>query len=149
VRSPSLSPSEGRRNRRLVRQPSLQGISASADDVAVQPHDLSHALPEPLEDPGVTLTTSPFVIPAEEEMEVQSACAHEDIPLLDDVIDDMPPSEGLQGVTESIGSLDLYEHGRSPEVDINVNQVRTSPRGIDQTGRHASLGGRFAYRHYM
>lgn len=149
VRSPSLSPSEGRRTRRLVRQPSLQGIGAGADDVAVQPHDLSYALPEPLEDPGVTSTISPFVIPVDEEMEVQNACAHEDVPLLDDVIDDMPPSEGLQGVTESIGSLDLYEHSRSPEVDINVNQVRTSPRGINQTGRHASLGGRFAYRHYM
>jgi hypothetical protein len=132
VRSPSLSPSEGRRTRRLVRPPSPQGIGAGADDAAAQPHDQSRALPEPFENPGVTSTTSPFVIPAEEEMEVQSACAHEDVPLLDDVIDDMPPSEGLQGVTESIGSLDLHEHSRSPEVDINVNQVRTSPRGIDQ-----------------
>lgn len=128
MRSPSLSPSEGRRTRRL--QPSLQGIGAGADDVAVQPHDLSHALPEPLEDPGITSTISPFVIPADEEMEVQSACAHEDVPLLDDVIDDMPPSEGLQGVTESIGSLDLYEHSRSPEVDINVNQVGVLPTDI-------------------
>ncbi|KAG1769297.1 hypothetical protein EV702DRAFT_701929 [Suillus placidus] len=126
VRSPSLSPSEGRRTRRVVRPPSLQGMGASADDAAAHLHDQPRALPEPLKDPGVTSTTSPFVIPAEGMIEVQSTCMHEDVPLLDDVIDDMLPSEDLQGVTESIGSLDLHEHSRSPEVDINVNQVGVS-----------------------
>jgi hypothetical protein len=65
-------------------------------------------------------------------MEVQNTCAHEDDPFLDDVIDDMPPSEGLQGVTESIGSLDLHEHSRSPEVDIDVDQVCIIPNEIHQ-----------------
>ncbi|KAG1836128.1 hypothetical protein DFJ58DRAFT_190575 [Suillus subalutaceus] len=99
VRNPSLSPSEGRRIRRVVRPPSPQGIGAGADDVAAQLHDQSRALPEPLEDSA----------------------------LLDDAIDDMLPSEGLQGVTESIGSLDLHEQSRSPEVDTNLNQMDVSP----------------------
>ncbi|KAG2114250.1 uncharacterized protein F5147DRAFT_20263 [Suillus discolor] len=115
MRSPSLSPSEGRRTRRVVRPSSPLGVGAG--DVAVQLDDQSHELPEPLDGPIVT----PFAIPAEGEMEVQNTSAHQDVPL-DDVMDDMIPSEGLQGVTESIGSLDLHEHGRSPEVDINVNQ---------------------------
>ncbi|KAG1884046.1 hypothetical protein F4604DRAFT_1734514 [Suillus subluteus] len=91
VRNPSLSPSEGRRIRRVVRPPSPQGIGAGADDVAVQLHDQSRALPELLEDSA----------------------------LLDDA--------SLQGVTESIGSLDLHEHSRSPEVDTNLNQMDVSP----------------------
>jgi hypothetical protein len=133
VRSPSLSPSEGRRIRRVARPLSSQTISAGADDVAAQPHDQSRALPEPFEVPGVMSTTSPFAIPVEGVIEVQSTCAHEDDPFLDDVIDDMLPSEGLQGVTESIGSLDLHGHSRSPEVDISVNQVCISPNEIHQT----------------
>lgn len=117
MRSPSLSPSEGRRIRRVVRPSSPLGVGA--DDAAAQLDDQSHVLPEPLEGPRVT----PFAIPAEGETEVQNTSAHQDVPL-DDVMDDMMiPSEGLQGVTESIGSLDLHEHGQSPEVDINVNQV--------------------------
>lgn len=99
MRGPSLSPSEGRRIRRVVRPPSPQGISAGAYDVIAQLHDQSRALPEPLGDSV----------------------------LLDDAIDDMLPSEGLQGVTESIGSLDLHEHSRSPEVDTDVNLVGVSP----------------------
>lgn len=127
MRDPSLSPSEGRRTRRVVRPPNPQGIGAGVDDVAAQLHDQSRALPEPLEDPGVAPTTSPFVIPVEGEMEVQSTYAHKDVQLLDATMDDMLPSEGLQGVTESIRSLDLHERSRSPEVDINVDQVGVSP----------------------
>jgi histone-lysine N-methyltransferase SUV39H len=84
-------------------------------------------------------TTSPFTIPVEGAMEVQNTCAHEDDPFLDDVIDDMPPSEGLQGVTESIGSLDLHEHSRSPEVDIDVDQVGVSP--LESIGENECLDG--------
>ncbi|KAG1720772.1 hypothetical protein EDB19DRAFT_548425 [Suillus lakei] len=147
VRSPSLSPSEGRRTRRVVRPSSPQGSGAGGDDDAASGdvsspsarlQDQSHAPPELLEEPGVTSAASPFAIPVEEEIEVletgvKTRRAHRGASPLDDVIDDVLRSEGLQGVTESIGSLDLHEHSRSPEVDINVNQVR----------------GHFAFREYM
>lgn len=135
VRSPSLSPSEGRRIRRVVRPPSPQGISAGADDVAAQLHDHSRALPESIEDPGVTSTASLFAIPMDEELDIRGTAAHEEVPLPDVVVDDMLPSEGLQGVTESIGSMDLHERSRSPQLDVNVNQVGVSPlESICQNG---------------
>ncbi|KAG1904402.1 uncharacterized protein F5891DRAFT_977256 [Suillus fuscotomentosus] len=123
MHSPLWSP-EGQRTRHVVQPSSPLGVGAG--DVAAQLDDQSLVLPEPLEGPRVTPTTSLFAIPGEGEMEVQNTSAHQDVPL-DDIMDDMMPSEGLQGVTESIGLLDLHEHGRSPEVDINVNQVVNSP----------------------
>ncbi|KAG2128684.1 hypothetical protein DEU56DRAFT_503856 [Suillus clintonianus] len=145
VRGHSLSPSEGRRTRRVVRPPSTQGsvADAGADDIAAwvempspsaQLRDQHRTPPEPLQEFGVTSPISPFAIPVEEEAEVQTTTtgaesrhAHEDASPLDDVINDMVRSEGLQGVTESIGSLDLHEYRRSPEVEINVDQVGVSP----------------------
>ncbi|KAG2069243.1 hypothetical protein BDR04DRAFT_713960 [Suillus decipiens] len=123
VRSSSLSPSESRRIRRVVRPPSPQGMGADADDVAAQLHDQSRALPESLDDPSTAL---PFAIPVDEELDIRGTTTH-DVPLPDVVIDDMLPSEGLQGVTESIGSMDLHERSRSPQLDVNVNQAGVSP----------------------
>jgi hypothetical protein len=40
--------------------------------------------------------------------------------------------EGIQGVTGGIGSLDLREDSRSPEADMNVDQVCMNSHGIHE-----------------
>ncbi|KAG0701888.1 hypothetical protein DFH29DRAFT_534387 [Suillus ampliporus] len=131
VRNHSLSPSEGRRTRRAVRSPSPRGTRADVaasgppPSPSVQLRDRSHAPPELVEEPGIMSTTLSSAIPAERETEVQDIGAETQRNI--DEIDDMLRLEGLQGVTESIGSLDLHEHSRSPEADSNVDRVAISP----------------------
>jgi hypothetical protein len=130
VRSQSLSPSERRRPRSAVVSPGLRHTGASASAV------ISSAIPVPLGapperhgEPGATPSASPSAFPLVQETEAQKVRAeighaHEDIPSQQNVVVDLLRPEGIQDVTESIGSLDLRADSRSPKVDIDVDQVR-------------------------
>jgi hypothetical protein len=78
-----------------------------------------------------TPTTPLSAIPFNQETAAQKVGAEvrytrEDISAREDILDGIVQPEGIQGVTDSIRSLDLCEDNRTPEEDIEVDQVRMS-----------------------
>ncbi|OAX38802.1 SET domain-containing protein [Rhizopogon vinicolor AM-OR11-026] len=128
VRSQSLSPSEGRELRRPA------GFADTGTDAALavlsspsaQTRVPFGAPPVRHEEPEATPSTLPSAIPLTEVQKLESGKlhTHEGFSPRENAVHDMFRPEGIQGVTESIGSLDLREDSWSPNVDIDIDQVR-------------------------
>lgn len=130
VRSQSLSPSEGRRPKRAVVSHDLHS-GTGADAASGVLSSPSAQIRAPFNALPATPTTPLSAIPFNQETAAQKVGAEvrytrEDISAREDILDGIVQPEGIQGVTDSIGSLDLCEDNRTPEEDIEVDQVRMS-----------------------